>query len=313
MTLQARAPASELEGYLAPGERVVSAVHQHWWALHREILAAVGATVLAVYIDLNASVTTAGRAAQNLGWLVWLGSLGWLAWGALNWRHDWFIVTDKRLLTFFGFIRRKVAMMPMRKVTDMTFERSPLGRLLGYGNFILESAGQQQALARIDYVPNANEHYLKICTVLFGDGAAPVGWDPDEDGWDGDGEGPGDGGGGGHGRGPGDGPGDGPDDGPGRGPGDGPGVQPAIPYAGQHERPPRSASNEHPWPTPAPRPTRTADDWLDDLFGYPDSGRDGDSESLYRSDDLVRSDRDADTGEIPVVQPRRMPPPQTPW
>ena len=33
-------------------------------------------------------------------------------------------------------------MMPLAKVTDMSFQRSPIGRILGYGEFILESAGQ---------------------------------------------------------------------------------------------------------------------------------------------------------------------------
>ena len=64
----------------------------------------------------------------------------------LDWRHDWFVATDKRLLLFYGFITQKVAMMPLIKVTDMSYDRSMLGRILGYGNFVLESAGQDQAL-----------------------------------------------------------------------------------------------------------------------------------------------------------------------
>ena len=45
------------------------------------------------------------------------------------------MATDKRFLLFFGFIRRKVAMMPLLKVTDMTYDRSLLGRIVGYGTF----------------------------------------------------------------------------------------------------------------------------------------------------------------------------------
>ena len=32
-----------------------------------------------------------------------------------------------------------VAMMPLLKVTDMTYDRSLLGRIVGYGTFVLES------------------------------------------------------------------------------------------------------------------------------------------------------------------------------
>jgi hypothetical protein len=46
-------------------------------------------------------------------------------------------------------------MMQLTKVTDMTFQRSPIGRLLGFGEFILESAGQDQALTNLGYLPYA--------------------------------------------------------------------------------------------------------------------------------------------------------------
>ncbi|HEX5859843.1 MAG TPA: PH domain-containing protein, partial [Microbacterium sp.] len=65
-------------------------------------------------------------------------------------------------------IRRKVAMMPLLKVTDMTYDRSLLGRIVGYGTFVLESAGQGQALSVITHVPDADTHYRAICTQLFG-------------------------------------------------------------------------------------------------------------------------------------------------
>ena len=89
----------------------------------------------------------------------------------LNWRRDWFVATDKRFLLFYGFIRRKVAMMPLLKVTDMTYDRSLLGRIVGYGTFVLESAGQEQALSDIDHVPDADANYQAICTQLFGPGS----------------------------------------------------------------------------------------------------------------------------------------------
>jgi hypothetical protein len=60
-----------------------------------------------------------------------------------------------------------VLMMPLKKVTDMSFERSALGRLLGYGKFILESAGQDQALTSVDHVPYPEQLYLEICRLIF--------------------------------------------------------------------------------------------------------------------------------------------------
>jgi uncharacterized membrane protein YdbT with pleckstrin-like domain len=77
------------------------------------------------------------------------------------------VVTSQRLLEVKGVVTRRVLMMPLKKVTDMSFERSTMGRLLGYGKFILESAGQDQALTSVDHVPYPEQLYLEICRLIF--------------------------------------------------------------------------------------------------------------------------------------------------
>ena len=69
-----------------------------------------------------------GQLLHNASLLLWWAAACWLLWRVLNWRRDWFVATDKRFLLFYGFIRRRVAMMPLLKVTDMTYDRSILGR-----------------------------------------------------------------------------------------------------------------------------------------------------------------------------------------
>jgi hypothetical protein len=59
-------------------------------------------------------------------------------------------------------------MMPLMKVTDMSYERSVPGRLLGYGRFVMESAGQDQALHEVNWVPQPDDHYRAICAEIFG-------------------------------------------------------------------------------------------------------------------------------------------------
>jgi len=66
-----------------------------------------------------------------------------------------------------GVLTRKVAMMPLGKVTDMSFQRTPAGRLLGFGEFIIESAGQDQALRTVDHIPYPEQLYLEVCEMLW--------------------------------------------------------------------------------------------------------------------------------------------------
>ena len=189
----------ELERYLVDGETVIVAVRLHWFHLAREILIALAATVFAFWVDIKISMSPGGQLLHNASLLLWWGAAGWLLWRVLNWRRDWFVATDKRFLLFYGFISRRVAMMPLLKVTDMTYDRSILGRLVGYGKFVLESAGQDQALSTIDHVPDADTHYHAICTQLFGPGSmlrfAPGQMPPPAQGPPGDDDGPGGGGG----------------------------------------------------------------------------------------------------------------------
>jgi hypothetical protein len=156
----------ELDRYLLDGERLVTAVHQHWGKVAEPVGSAVAGAVVALWVD--------ARIPPEAGWL---GTVVWWAWFALvlraayrvaEWRHDWFVATDKRLLLFYGFITRKVSMMPLMKVTDMSYERSVPGRLVGYGRFVMESAGQDQALREVNWVPQPDHHYRAICAEIFG-------------------------------------------------------------------------------------------------------------------------------------------------
>jgi hypothetical protein len=83
------------------------------------------------------------------------------------------------------------------KVTDLTYQQSPLGRILNYGSFILESAGQQQALSRVDFLPQPAKRYQQVSGLLFG---TDVDVDPDDLGLAGPPGGGGSGGNGGGGR-----------------------------------------------------------------------------------------------------------------
>ena len=95
---------------------------------------------------------------------------------ALNWWVTYFVVTPKRMLLTSGFITRKVDMMPLTKVTEMGFERDWQARLLGYGTFVLETAGQDLVFSRVDHMPQPEQLYLEVCGVLF----PPTGL-PDDD------------------------------------------------------------------------------------------------------------------------------------
>jgi membrane protein YdbS with pleckstrin-like domain len=176
--LAALPPHRGLVRYLLDGEQIVVAAHQHWAKVAEPVASAAAGLVLALAVDsfLPASL---GFVA-NVFWWAWFGLVGRAIWKVLERRHDWLVATDKRLILTYGLITRKVAMMPLTKVTDMSYNRSPLGRLLGYGTFVMESAGQDQALHTVGWVADPDHTYRAMCAEIFGIDNAERGPDPDQ-------------------------------------------------------------------------------------------------------------------------------------
>jgi uncharacterized membrane protein YdbT with pleckstrin-like domain len=153
--------------YLLGTERRVIRVRRHWSSLLWDILEAAallaGAMMISYLLPANAGLI------QNILWYAALFVLLRLAYFVMEWWVERIVVTDKRFMISSGVFETKVAMMPITKVTDLTYERTVLGRMFGYGTLVVESAGQIQALNRIEFLPNPEQVYDAISELTFGD------------------------------------------------------------------------------------------------------------------------------------------------
>ncbi|GAB3219867.1 hypothetical protein GCM10027447_03530 [Glycomyces halotolerans] len=155
--------------YLFPTEKYRGEWRRHW--IHLMPWYIVG--TLATFIMGFASglfmkwESTSRDTGLTITIIVWLVILGFVGWKILDWYMDRFILTNKRIMLIQGVITRSVAMMPLGRVTDMKYAQTPMGRMLNYGEFIIESAGQDQALRNIPHLPNPNELYLQMCEEMY--------------------------------------------------------------------------------------------------------------------------------------------------
>lgn len=287
-----------LQAHLAEGEKAKAKVHQHWMVLAKPLARALAGTV--VWFWLAASVPMG-----NLMTALFIGMLAlwvWFGWEAFERKHNWIAVTDKRIFKYEGYFVRTWPMMRISKVTDVTYHRSIPGRIFGYGLIIIESAGQDQALRELNYIPfPTGTDALKAA--LFGeepktrrtdDGPR---WRPrlrrnlppqdgDDDGWDGP-----DGGG--------DGPRDGDDSGGNAGGLLDDGASPVR--EGDPRRTGRFTIEDPDVPSAGdwrahPRPSGSAR-----VLGRRGDGIPTEGESIYASPDRrPRTSRTADTGPIPI-------------
>ncbi|TFV52308.1 PH domain-containing protein [Blastococcus sp. TF02A-35] len=156
--------AKDVQKYLLPDETAVVATRRHWAVL-------IGPTVRFLPVFLLGGwlllLDPENRVTSTVGMLVVLGALVVYALRIGEWWMRHFIVSTRRVLLTSGVIVRTVTLLPLRRITDLTWKETLFGQLLGYGTFRFESAGQQQALSEITFLPDAGTLYKDVSKLLF--------------------------------------------------------------------------------------------------------------------------------------------------
>jgi membrane protein YdbS with pleckstrin-like domain len=168
----------DAEKYLLSDEPPVIATRRHPAVLVRPFIRGVPALVVGGWL---LQLDPENRLSTTLGLLVVLGGLVYLGLHVGEWWVRHFLVTRRRVLLTSGVIIRTVAVMPLRRITDLTWKETFWGQLLGYGTFRFESAGQKQGLDEITFVPDADNLYKTLSQLMFGTDFStnPVGDDDD--------------------------------------------------------------------------------------------------------------------------------------
>jgi membrane protein YdbS with pleckstrin-like domain len=155
----------DVQKYLLPEERPVIATRRHWAVLIEPTVKFLPAFVAGGWLLL---LDPQNKVTSFAGLVVLVAALGYYGLRLGEWWMRHFIVSTRRVLLTSGVIVRTVTLLPLRRITDLTWNETPLGQVLGYGTFRFESAGQDQALRHLTYVPDAQWVYQDISTLLFG-------------------------------------------------------------------------------------------------------------------------------------------------
>ncbi|MCW2631380.1 MAG: rane-flanked domain, partial [Pseudonocardia sp.] len=132
----------EIDEYVLPTERRIIRVREHWAVMLNPILQSAAVLLLIVVAERTLPDSVFLDNLAFYGALVVVVRFTILV---LLWWVERIVVTDKRVMKSEGIIVHKVGMMPLSKVTDLSFVRSLNGRIFGYGKIVIESAGQNQA------------------------------------------------------------------------------------------------------------------------------------------------------------------------
>jgi hypothetical protein len=157
---------AEVTPYLLPIELQAIAMRRHLVVLTSPACLLV-ADVTAFALGA-AGVIPGGAAALAILGALFAPSCYFLYRSVLTWWHAFFVVTFSRVILINWQQKRPPIIISLTKISDMTFSRTPLGRLIGYGSFELEMSDPREHTLEISYVPYPEQLYLEVAAMIFG-------------------------------------------------------------------------------------------------------------------------------------------------
>ncbi|GEM_PF-3668786 len=157
-------PSLLVERYLFPSERFRGEWRRHPIHLAKSFVVIAGYAVLGSWATIR---RIKPQYVDRIVAAIIIGAVLLAALRVLGWYLGRFVITNKRLMSTEGVFFRRVSMIPLLRVTDMRYVQSPLGRLLNYGTFRLESASRRNALRKIVDLPNPNQLYLRLVEEMY--------------------------------------------------------------------------------------------------------------------------------------------------
>ena len=142
---------------LGPDEHLVLVVRRHakvlFWPAVLVIVMVPAATFLSALVP-NGGAQVYGRGAVAV--IAALVLLRWAVWPFLRWWTTVYAITDRRLVIRSGVFSRSGHDMPLSRLNDVSFSHGVIGRMLGFGTLVVESAGERGQLV-LDEVPKVEQ------------------------------------------------------------------------------------------------------------------------------------------------------------
>lgn len=139
------------DSILDDGEVVIRNLRPHW----RRVVIPIALLPIVVGLASYGWFTLPSDSARR--WLRYLilvvallVLLRWTVRPLLFWLTTRYVVTDRRVLMRNGVMSRTGRDVPLTRVNDVSFSRSPVERLFGSGTLTIESAGDRGQVVLVD-------------------------------------------------------------------------------------------------------------------------------------------------------------------
>jgi len=128
---------------LNANETVALDMHPHWWFFAEPALSLLGAIILGIIVAAKTDGDGTGRTilVYVVIALMVVAAL-WLIGRYLKWITTNFVITSNRLIFRQGVIGKSGIEIPLERVNNVNFNQSVFERILGAGDLLIESGGE---------------------------------------------------------------------------------------------------------------------------------------------------------------------------
>lgn len=128
---------------LNPNETVALDMHPHWWYFAGPAVSLFLAIVLGIYVGVGLDGNGSGRKALTIVAIALMTAAAiWLIVRYLKWFTTYFVITSHRLIFRTGVLAKSGIEIPLERINNVNFHQSILERLLGAGDLLIESGGE---------------------------------------------------------------------------------------------------------------------------------------------------------------------------
>jgi uncharacterized membrane protein YdbT with pleckstrin-like domain len=128
---------------LNANETIALDMHPHWWYFAEPAWSLAGSIVLGIVVLVKTdSETNAGKVLLPLSIALLVLTAIWLIVRYLKWLTTNFVITSNRLIFRQGIVAKSGIEIPLERVNNVNFNQSVFERVLGAGDLLIESGGE---------------------------------------------------------------------------------------------------------------------------------------------------------------------------
>ena len=127
---------------LHPSEDLILDLHPHWWYFAEPAFALVGVIIVSIIVLAKDPEGNLGKVLKVvvIAGLVLAGV--WLLIRYLKWVTTHFVITSQRVVFRTGVLAKSGIEIPLDRVNNVNFHQSVFERILGAGDLLIESGGE---------------------------------------------------------------------------------------------------------------------------------------------------------------------------